>query len=47
MSKLSINRYPRKQHSSKFRQEALNRMNAFGVAAVAYELSLYESQLYV
>ena len=33
----------RKQHSSEFRQEALNLAERIGIAAAARELSLYES----
>ncbi|EIG7224816.1 IS3 family transposase [Salmonella enterica] len=36
----------RKQHAPEFRQEALKLAERIGVAAVARELSLYESQLY-
>lgn len=36
----------RKQHSSEFRQEALNLAERIGIAAAARELSLYESWLY-
>ncbi|CAI1137392.1 Transposase [Serratia plymuthica] len=37
---------PRKQHSPEFRNEALKLAERIGLAAVARELSLYESQLY-
>ncbi|SUG42232.1 IS3 transposase [Salmonella enterica subsp. arizonae] len=36
----------RKQHAPEFRQEALKLAERIGVAAVARELSLYESQRY-
>lgn len=42
----STNKKPRKQHTPEFRNEALKLAERIGVAAAAWELSLYESQLY-
>lgn len=43
---VSTSKMPRKQHTPEFRNEALKLAERIGVAAVARELSLYESQLY-
>lgn len=40
---VSTGKKPRKQHTPKFRQEALKLAEHIGVAAAAPELSLYES----
>ncbi|HAU3361927.1 TPA: transposase [Salmonella enterica subsp. salamae] len=37
---------PRKQHTPEFRHEALKLAERIGVAAAAFGLTLYESQLY-
>lgn len=42
----STTKKTRKQHTPKFRNEALKLAERIGVAAAARELSLYESQLY-
>ncbi len=42
----STSKKPRKQHSPEFRNEALKFAERIGVADAAWELSLYESQLY-
>ncbi|MFA3763137.1 IS3 family transposase [Yersinia sp. 2466 StPb PI] len=43
---VSTSKKPRKQHTPKFRAEALKLAERIGVVAAARELSLYESQLY-
>ena len=44
---VSTSKKPRKQHSPEFRSEALKLAERIGVAAVACEFYLYESQLYI
>lgn len=44
--KPAVSKKPRNQHTPEFRSEALKLAKRVGMAAVARELSLYESQLY-